>query len=300
MTNLTRSESSKYNAQSSYTCKSCDYNTDKLGNFKKHLMTQKHLRLNQGTESSISNQMKGFICHACGVIYRHKPSLSKHRKKCDAVLAKQRLTDEQYKELTRKADLYDKRKGEMAEMKEVLDSAIQSAARGSTPSIINNNFNVNIILETHCADALSITEFANKLQLTLEDLVYTQTNGYIEGVSNVFIKGLQELDPTQRPIQCSDKKGKDIYVKDNNNWEKDEGKVLDSHISLVSKKQVDILRVWEEEHPNWKNCELETKTYMELVSEVMGGSSNEERSKNHKLIQQKIGLNCSLSDVINS
>jgi len=226
--------------------------------------------------------------------------LSKHRKKCDAVLAKERLTDEQYKELARKADLYDKRKGEMAEMKEVLDSAIQSAAQGGTPSIINNNFNVNIILETHCADALSITEFANKLQLTLEDLVYTQTNGYIEGVSNVFIKGLQELDPNQRPIQCSDKKGKDIYVKDNDNWEKDEGKVLDNHISLVSKKQVDALRVWEEEHPNWKDCELETKTYMELVSEVMGGSSNEERSRNHKLIQQKIGLNCSLSDVINS
>ena len=157
---------------------------------------------------------------------------------------------------------------------------------------------INIILETQCAEALSIGEFANKLHLTLDDLTYTQINGYIEGVSNVFIKGLKELDPTLRPIQCSDKKGKNIYIKADDNWEKDEGKVLNNHISQVSKKQVDILRIWEENHPNWKDSETETNTYIELISEVMGGSSNEERVKNHKLIQQKIGQTCSLNDVI--
>ena len=46
------------------------------------------------------------------------------------------------------------------------------------------------------------------------------------------------------------------------------------------------------------DSETETNIYMELIREVMGGTSNEERIKNHKLIQQKIGKNCSINDVI--
>ena len=278
-----------------FECDFCDYTTCKLSNWKKHLATQKHKRLTLTNDKS--SPRLTYDCASCGHSYRHKSSLCKHRKVCQG--AEIRLSDKEYNTMVLKAQLYDQRKGEMAEMKEVLDSVIQSAGNGTGNQIINNNFNVNIILETRCADALSMSEFANQLQLTLEDLVYTKTNGYIEGVSNVFIKGLQELEPAQRPIQCSDKKGKNIYIKDSGIWEKDEkGRVLDNHISLVSKKQVDVLKIWEQEHPNWKDSEAETKLYMELVHEVMGGSSNEERSRNHKLIQQKIGQNCSISDVI--
>jgi hypothetical protein len=176
---------------------------------------------------------------------------------------------------------------------------LEELVKTAQSSVVNNNFNnCMIILNTHCASAISMAEFTKNLRLTSEDLVYTKQNGYIEGVSHVFIKGLQDLDPTQRPIQCSDKKGKNIYVKEEGTWEKDEGEVLGSHISLVSKKQVDALKVWEEQHPNWKVSEEQTETYMELVREIMGGSSNEERLRNHKLIQQKIGQNCRLSDVV--
>ena len=45
---------------------------------------------------------------------------------------------------------------------------------------------------------------------------------------------------------------------------KTKGKYL-GVISLVSKKQVDALKVWEEQHPNWKASEEQTETYMELV-----------------------------------
>ena len=274
-----------------YKCNFCDYSTCRYSNWKKHLATLKHNRLRETNKSS----KKEHTCEVCGRIYKHSSSLCKHRSKCGLIDKEQ--TCNTYNDIVMKAHLYDRQKEEMNEMKEVLDSVIHNHSGGN--QIINNNFNVNIILETQCADAISMSEFANKLQLTLEDLVYTKTNGYIEGVSHVFIKGLQELEPTQRPIQCSDKKGKNIYVKDTDTWEKDEkGIVLDNHISLVSKKQVDILKIWEKEHPNWKESESETKTYMELVHEAMGGSSNEERIKNHKLIQQKIGQNCSISDII--
>lgn len=44
----------------------------------------------------------------------------------------------------------------------------------------------------------------------------------MEGISDLMISRLNELDVTQRPIHSTDAKRDTIYVKDNNIWEKDE------------------------------------------------------------------------------
>ena len=66
-------ETNRQNNRSRYRCAACDYYTEKLCNFKKHLMTQKHTRLSKDCDD-----INGYMCQACGAIYRHKPSLSKH------------------------------------------------------------------------------------------------------------------------------------------------------------------------------------------------------------------------------
>ena len=125
--------------------------------------------------------------------------------------------------------------------------------------------NINIVLNTKCKEAMNITEFVDTIKLSLDDLIYTGNNGYIEGVSNIFIKGLQDMDPEQRPIHCSDKRGTSLYIKDDDTWKKDgDGKMLDSQIGAVTKKHIDILKSWEEAHPKWRDSESETKTYIEL------------------------------------
>lgn len=277
-----------------YSCKTCDFSTSKICNWKRHIDSKKHKMLhNAAYLGAEANQNNIWRC-ACGREYKQHQSLYRHKKICSIgseEALKTKVSALEY-ELAR---VQEDRIADLQAQNIKLEELVKTAQS----SVINNNFsNCMIILNTHCSSAISIAEFTKNLRLTSEDLVYTKQNGYIEGVSHVFIKGLQDLDPTQRPIQCSDKNGKNIYVKEEGTWEKDKGEVLGSHISLVSKKQVDALKVWEEQHPNWKKSEDETKTYMELVSELMGGSSNEERSRNHKLIQQKIGQNCSLSDVM--
>ena len=98
------------------------------------------------------------------------------------------------------------------------------------------------------------------------------------------------MDPEQRPIHCSDKRGTSLYIKDDDTWKKDgDGKMLDSQIGAVTKKHIDILKSWEEAHPKWRDSESETKTYIELVQKITGGSSEEERIKNCRQIQRKIG-----------
>ena len=40
-------------------------------------------------------------------------------------------------------------------------------------------------------------------------------------VFNIFVKQLQDLKPTERPIHCSDTDNLKFYYKDENKWEQD-------------------------------------------------------------------------------
>ena len=145
---------------------------------------------------------------------------------------------------------------------------------------------------------MNISDFVDHLHLSLDDLLYTGNNGYIEGVSNIFIKGLNELEPNKRPIHCSDERGNNLYIRDDNKWEKDgDGKMLDTQIDAVTKKHIDILKAWEGAHPDWQNSEKETSTYILLVEQMMGGRSEQERNKKHKLIQKNIGKRFKIQDI---
>ena len=84
-----------------------------------------------------------------------------------------------------------------------------------------NNMTINVFLNEHCKDALNLTDFVQNIKVTLEDLQYTKDNGFVNGVTNIITKQLQDLKPTERPIHCSDKKRLQFYVKDDDKWEKD-------------------------------------------------------------------------------
>lgn len=291
-----------------FRCEKCDYVTSKIGNWKRHVKTKRHKMLDNAGR-------KLWICE-CGREYKHNQSYYRHRKKCEFVktcinsadqtqsvlhakviellednieLHKDKVADLEARNITLQEDKADLR-AQQAELADLV--------RATRAPITNNFNNCVILLNALCPSAISINEFSASLRLTSEDFTHTIDNGYIAGVSNAFIKRLRGIDPSLRPIQCSDSKGKDIYVKDEGTWSKDGGAVLGDHISTVSKQQLEALKVWEKEHPAWRNSERETNKYIELVGELMGGSSNEERSKNHQLIQERIGQTCNIADVV--
>ena len=272
-----------------FLCSDCDYSTFRKSSFDKHLATDKHKMLTNANKSckKVASETVLHECSDCGKFFKHKPSLCRHRKTCKGT-NKIQIEKEKFDEIKVKAELYEQHH---SELKDLVKKATNT---GSTT--INNN--LNIILNTKCKDAMNITEFIDTLKLSLEDLIYTGNYGYIEGVSNIFIKGLQEMDPEQRPIHCTDKRGNSLYIKDDDKWEKDgDGKMLHTQIGAVTKKHIDILKAWEEVHPNWKTSEKETKTYIELVQQITGGLSDEEQIKNCRLIQRKIGKNFNIGDV---
>jgi hypothetical protein len=125
------------------------------------------------------------------------------------------------------------------------------------PKIGNNNNNtisINVFLNQECKNAMNLTDFIDKLYVSLDDLDYSKNNGFIAGVTNIFTKQLKDMDPKDRPIHCSDSKRLQFYVKDDDKWAKDANNIqIDKTISNIKLKQTCKLSDWEDLHPNYQN-----------------------------------------------
>jgi hypothetical protein len=82
---------------------------------------------------------------------------------------------------------------------------------------------------------MNITDFISSIKLNLEDLENTGRRGYIEGISNIILKNLNNIEQHMRPLHCSDTKREILYVKDNNKWEKetDDKPILTKAIKVI-------------------------------------------------------------------
>ena len=113
-----------------------------------------------------------------------------------------------------------------------------------TNNTINNNqkLNVNVFLNEDCKNAMNLSEFVNKIQLTLDDLNYTVNNGFVKGITNIFVKNLEEMEVTERPIHSvPDSKNHQFYIKDEDDvWkcDKKEQKLIKQLIVFLKNKLI--------------------------------------------------------------
>jgi hypothetical protein len=147
----------------------------------------------------------------------------------------------------------------------------------------NNNFNLNVFLNETCKDALNLTDFVSSLQVKLKDLEETAKIGYTKGVSRIFINGLNELEVNMRPIHCSDAKRETLYIKNNDEWTKEDAEKtnITKAIKKVSNKNIQQVFEWQKKYPEYKDPESkQNDKYLEMLSGAMGGSTDDEQSKN--------------------
>jgi len=170
---------------------------------------------------------------------------------------------------------------------------------GNTTNNINNQMTINVFLNEECKNAMNLTDFVNQLQLSLDDLQYTKDNGYIKGITNIFVKNLCDMPVNSRPIHCSDKKRMQFYVKDENKWEKDsKNEKIDKSINDITQRQIKKIKEWEHDHPNWTASDEQTSMYIDLVKSVMGGIDECEKQHNLDSIKKEIGHTVDLQKVI--
>ena len=142
-----------------------------------------------------------------------------------------------------------------------------------------------------CKDAVNLVDFFDSIQVQLDDLEETAKLGYTEGVSRIIINGLNELEVCKRPIHCSDLKRETLYIKDQNEWLKEDTNKshLSKAIKLVSKKNVQQIFEWQKKYPQYKDPESkQSDRYMEMICNTMDASSKDEQEKNMNKIIKNI------------
>ena len=277
-----------------FSCKICDYVCSNKKDYTKHLLTRKHQKrvisndlamVSNGKSPFNAENEKKFVCESCNKIYKDNSGLWRHKKKC---LGKKEepLKEEEKKEEEPKKDndlvlLLLKENQEFKQMLlEQNKQLIELTSKTNTTTINNNcnNFNLNVFLNEKCKDAMNIMDFVDSLKLTLQDLEKTAELGYIKGITNIIVNGLNQLDICKRPIHCSDLKRETLYIKDNNAWEKeneDKKKITRAirHISIKNAKQVGE---WTKENKGYNDSSSKKNDkYLKIVSEANGGEVEE-------------------------
>ena len=157
---------------------------------------------------------------------------------------------------------------------------------------------INVFLNEQCKNAMNLTDFVENVKVSLDDLQYTRVHGYVKGISNIFAKNLQDLDPTERPIHCSDKKRLQFYIKEENKWEKDmNNEKIDKTIESVTVKQIKQLKEWEKDHPNYLTNDKLLNEWHTMIQQIMGGGNNE-IDKNKEQIKKSLGNQIEIKDAM--
>jgi hypothetical protein len=156
-------------------------------------------------------------------------------------------------------------------------------------NINNNTFNLQFFLNETCKDAMNIDEFIDSIQITIEDLKYLGKKGYVEGMSNLFMKNLEELDISQRPLHCSDIKRESIYIKDKNVWNKEsdqKSRLTNVATDITRLHTITLQNDYQKAYPN---CLIDTKSkeheeYGKIAYEAFGGKMDIDKA-NQKLFR---------------
>ena len=119
-----------------------------------------------------------------------------------------------------------------------------------------------------------MSDFINSIELKISDLENIGKLGYVEGMSSIIIKQLNDTDMYKRPVHCSDAKRETMYVKEENKWERDnsETKQMIKAVRGVDKKNYKMLTSWKEMDPKCVDSKSnQCDKYMKIMSKVMDG-----------------------------
>ena len=259
-----------------YHCNICDYNTVRKSSYDKHLLTAKHQKKLQG-DAKVAKSCKiietDFICKKCEKQYISRNGLWKHNKVCIGTSDKDLIIMllKQNSELILKMGT----------------NHTNSNNTNSHNNISNKTFNLQFFLNEECKDALNISEFVSSIKMDLDDLETTGKLGYVEGVTRIINKNLNELDQTMRPIHCSDMKREVLYIKSDDQWikENDSKPVLTKAIKQVAHENIRQISEWRKKHPDCTDPDSKKNDlYLNIVSNAMSGITSEEQVKNYEKI----------------
>ena len=288
------------NKENTYFCCKCNYRCKRKFLFEQHLATKKHLKKINKENYQIDSK---FSC-ICGKKYKHNSSYSRHVKQCIIYLKeKHKIENLEMNEGGHSQNSMTKYEESM-NIKNMLTDILRENKELKSElknlKITNtNNININVFLNETCKDAMNLTEFIDNIKLSVKDLEYSGKYGYVKGVSNILMKNLTDIEPSQRPLHCSDAKRLSFYVKDDDAWGRDKNnKKIDKSIDDITAKQQKTLKEWIKNNPNYENSKEKLEEYFNIVASLVGGGDKEKENLNKTRIIKNVSNETSIKEII--
>jgi hypothetical protein len=290
-------------SSATYVCQPCDYTTCRKSQYTRHLSTDKHQTNCVSTNSNnlVPKSSKPLICSNCNKGYKERTGLWYHQQKCyppivantdasnnfvidkELVMSILKLNSDIIKE---NSELKNMMMTTQNQMMEVIKNGTHNT---TTTNSHNKTFNLQFFLNETCKNAMNIMDFVDSLKLQLNDLERMGEIGFVNGMSNIIIKNLQNLDVTERPVHCTDQKREVIYVKDEGKWDKEEETKpkLRKAIKHIAHKNAKLIGEFKEKNPDYKTCASKISTqYNTMVIEAMGGIGSNDLCNENKIIKR--------------
>ena len=308
-----------------YSCIKCNFTCSKLSEWTRHSFTRKHnkddkmddktpiknilektnILENRVVPEKTSLNDDEYLC-LCGKKYKYRQGLFKHKKTCfndhndhknhdhEEIKISSEIILQLMKENKDLKHLLQEHKNQTDTILQQNTTLIELAKNNQLSGNYSNNtncnnktFNLNFFLNETCKNALNINDFVDSIKLQLTDLENVGKLGFINGITNIIVKNLNALNETERPVHCTDRKRKTIYVKDEDKWEKEdtECKKVRKAIKHVANKNSKLLFEFKEMHPDCVDGDSKhSDQYSRLVVEAYGGANQEDAENENKII----------------
>jgi len=217
-----------------FTCNSCNYNTKRKYDLKRHNNSIKHIK-------NLQRQPKKETVTTCSTVINALDNSFN-----DVYARSMFIQDEKINKLN---DIVLTLLNENRNLQKNIVELVNQ------PKIVQHNkqFNIITFLNNDCKDAFNLSEFVKTLDITFEDLDTINHHGYIQSLKDSLIKNLVQMDERMRPIHCTDTKRKQFYVKEDNAWDKDKSCFyINNAIDSFNTSQMKLIKDWKDKNPAWK------------------------------------------------
>ena len=258
-----------------FMCEICDFKSYNKKDYLRHIDTPKHQMLTNANKKTPKNPTS-YVC-SCGKEYKHKSTLSRHKSICN--LDKSNYSDitdnnNEDKELINKLidenQNINKTKDKMIKTlvnanQDLTNKIVELAKEPKTVNnTINNNTNnmtINVFLNEKCKDAINLVDFIKNMNITWDDTTQTKDICLEESLTNLIMDKVKDMDITERPIHCTDKRRLQYYIKDGEWKNQDIDYVFDKVLYDISNRHRQNLLDYCDDHPGWMQADENTDMY---------------------------------------
>lgn len=298
-----------------FLCKMCDFTCSKKGDYNRHLSTQKHKWKQMETHFTSKNIKPTFLVCSCGKKYKTRSGMWKHQTKCEiyenennekvgkdekgeyvdishnevvvinddtttnAVKNDETMKELVYHVLEENKDL----RTMIVNQQQQIQELIPKVGKGQT-----NNVNINVFLNSQCKDAINIMDFVNMISNNANGVELMGELGFVNGITKIFLDGLQNMDVYKRPIHCCDVKNEVLYIKDDDQWnlEKDNKPILKKAITKMKRNNLEQIPNWIENNPSCMDSnDINNDKYIKIISNSIGGIDDKQEKNVEKIIK---------------